>query len=277
VTGASSLLSSEPGVAAAQRVGAASDGIQKPTAIEQQALADKLMAAPGFTGIGTGRVEPGLRGFDAMRLPDDDPSVARDAAIMGGTGYRLFVYNGIASAHLDEGGIFRVPPDAFAHTDPSAIVLLEARLASGSPLPSWLSFDGVTGQFSGTPPEGLSGELELEVTAKDTEGREARANFRLELGEARQAEGTVAPDAQNSRLGLAVDKEVADKLREKAAEGAKQPAVKAPVPGKVVPAEKAAAPGAPSFSEQLVVAKANQDPLLGRIVQPEAGTPPPRP
>jgi hypothetical protein len=212
-----------------------------------------------------------------MRLPDDDPSVARDAAIMGGTGYRLFVYNGIASAHLDEGGIFRVPPDAFAHTDPSAIVLLEARLASGSPLPSWLSFDGVTGQFSGTPPEGLSGELELEVTAKDTEGREARANFRLELGEARQAEGTVAPDAQNSRLGLAVDKEVADKLREKAAEGAKQPAVKAPVPGKVVPAEKAAAPGAPSFSEQLVVAKANQDPLLGRIVQPEAGTPPPRP
>ena len=99
----------------------------------------------------------------------------------------------------------------------------------------------------------------------------------LVWSEAPTAEGTVAPEGQDSRLGLAVDKEVADKLREKASEGAKQPAAKAPVPGKVVPAEKAAAPGAPSFSEQLVVAKANQDPLLGRIVQAEPGTPPSQP
>jgi hypothetical protein len=265
-------------IATAQRVGSVAEDIQKPAASDRQALADKLVATPAISGVDTGRVQPALRGFDAVRLPNDDPSVARDAAAMGGSGYRLFVYNGIANVHLDDAGIFRVPPDAFAHTDPSAIVLLEARLASGSPLPSWLSFDGVTGQFSGTPPEGLRGEIELEVTAKDTEGREARANFRLVVGAVPMAEAEGAPEGQNSRLGLSVDKEVADKLREKASELAKQPAAKLVIPVKPGLAEKAAPPpGAPSFSEQLVVAKAGQDPLLGRIVQADSGTPPSQP
>lgn len=267
--------------AAALRVGMPSGDFQKPAASSDQlGLADKLIAGSGFSGIDAGRTEPGLPGFDAVRLPGDDPAVARDTELMGGTGYRLFVYNGIATAYLNDGGSegFRVPADAFAHTDPSAIVVLEARLASGAPLPSWLSFDGVTGQFSGTPPEGMRGEIDLEVTAKDTEGREARADFRLVLGEVRVTDAEVAPDAQNSKLGLAVDKEVADKLlRDKASDHAKQPAVKAPHAGKPLPADKVAARGAPSFSEQLVAAKANQDPLLGRIVQADGGKPLQRP
>ena len=114
-------------------------------------------------------------------------------------------------------------------------------------------------------PEGMRGAIELEVTAKDTEGRQARANFRLVLGEVPVADGDAAAQRQNSELGLAVDKEVADKLREKASESAKQPAVKAPQAGKPVPADKSAVRGAMSFSEQLVAAKATQDPLIGRI------------
>jgi hypothetical protein len=145
------------------------------------------------------------------------------------------------------------------------------------PLPSWLSFDGVTGQFSGTPPEGMRGTIELEVTAKDTEGREAHANFRPVVGEVPVAEGDAAADGQNSKLGLAVDKEVADKLREKAIESAKQPAIKAPHAGKPVPAEKPVARGSASFSEQLMVARATEDSLIGRIGRAEAEEPPQRP
>ena len=236
-----------------------------------------MMSAAGLSGVDAGRVESGLRGFDAMRLPDDDPRAAQDAALLGGTGYRLFVYNGIAGANLDDAGTFRVPPDAFAHTDPNAIVLLQARLASGSPLPSWLSFDGVSGQFSGTPPEGMREAIDLEVTAKDTEGREARAVFRLVLGELPVAAGDTVPEGQNPSLGLAVDKEVADNLRDKASEAAKQSAVKPFQAGKPVPTDKSANRGAPSFSEQLVVARAGQDPLVGRIAEGDADEPPKRP
>ena len=276
-SGTTAQLFSASDIAAAQRVGAQSGDVLKPAANDLQGIADKLMSATGISGIDAGRVQAGLRGFDAMRLPDDDPSATRDAALMGGTGYRLFVYNGISSMTLDDAGTFRVPADAFAHTDPSALVLLEARLASGSPLPSWLSFDGVTGQFSGTPPEGMHGSIELEVTAKDTDGREARANFRLNVGEVPVADGDAAAAGQNSRLGLAVDKEVADKLREKAVEGAKQPAIKAPQAGKPVPADKEVVRGSASFSEQLVVARAAQDSLIARIERQEAEEPPRRP
>ena len=272
-----SQLLSASDMAAAQRVGALPGDVLKPAASDLQGLADKLMAATGITGFGTGRVEPGLRGFDAIRLPDDDPSATRDAALLGGTGYRLFVYNGISTMTLDDARTFRIPADAFAHTDPSAIVLLEARLASGSPLPSWLSFDGVTGQFSGTPPEGLRGAIELEVTAKDTDGREAHANFRLLVGEIAVADGDAAADGQNSKLGLSVDKEVADKLREKAIESAKQPVIKAPHAGKPAPADKPVVRGSASFSEQLMVAKATQDPLLARFARAEADEPPKSP
>ena len=140
-----------------------------------------------------------------------------------------------------------------------------------------MSFDGVTGQFSGTPPEGMRGAIELEVTAKDTEGREAHANFRLLVGEVPVADGDAAADGQNSKLGLAVDKEVADKLREKATESVKNSAIKTPHAVKPVPADKSVVRGSASVSEQLMVAKAPQDPLVGRITRTEADEPPQRP
>jgi hypothetical protein len=264
-------------MAMAQRVGALSGETLKPAASDVQGLADKLIAASGLSGSDAGRLQSGVRGFDAMRLPDDDPMAMRDAALMGGTGYRLFVYNGISTVTLDEAGSFRVPPDAFAHTDPNAIVLLEARLASGSPLPSWLKFDGVTGQFSGTPPEGMGGSMEIEVTAKDTDGREAHANFRLVIGDIPVASGEAAPEGQASQLGLAVDKEVADKQHAKATEAARQSGIKVPQAGKHVPAEKPAIRGSASFSEQLSAAKTGQDPLVSRIARAEAEELPRRP
>jgi hypothetical protein len=61
---------------------------------------------------------------------------------------------------------FVLPAEAF--TDPDGDPLtLTATLEGGAPLPGWLDFDAATGTFSGTPPAGFEGTLQIEVTASD--------------------------------------------------------------------------------------------------------------
>jgi hypothetical protein len=154
-------------------------------------------------------------------------------------GHYLFEYRGIPELSADG----RIPQDAFAHTDPAAIVHLSARMADGSLLPAWLRLDG-RGTFVGLPPEGLEGKLEVEVIARDSEGREARTSFELDVDALRDA--MAAKAAADSALGLDVDKEEAKKARAKA--------------------EKAAIRGTPTFSDQMKLAKGKADPLLDRIM-----------
>jgi hypothetical protein len=75
---------------------------------------------------------------------------------------------------------FVVPADTFVSGDGMA-PLLSARLADGSPLPSWIRFDPATGTFTGTPPAGLM-LLEIEVVAKDANGNEVRSIFKVQTG-----------------------------------------------------------------------------------------------
>jgi len=176
-------------------------------------------------------------------------------------GHHLFVYHGVPDMRLlaDNSAVLRVPGDAFAHTDPAARVYLEARLANGAPLPGWLKFDGLRGIFSGTPPEGVDGTLEVEVVARDTEGREARTKFTLEIEELRAKAA-----AAGLALGLDVDKEEAEKVRQELARQAHRTHMaeqaKAATAG-IRPAK----PGAASFSDQVNAAKTQRDSLLDRI------------
>ena len=185
-----------------------------------------------------------------MRVSDLD-----DLGRFSGAGQRLFVYRGVPDMRLAGGAgePLAVPLDAFAHTDPHAIVILEARLANGAPLPSWLSFDGARGEFAGTPPEGLQGSTEVEVIARDTEGREAHAFFALQVDTLRAAPGERV-DPARAPLGLDVDKQEAEKARVEAARAAPRPQKQ----------------GAASFSEQVSAAKA-KDPLLERIARGREG------
>ncbi|MBC2604829.1 putative Ig domain-containing protein [Pelagicoccus albus] len=59
--------------------------------------------------------------------------------------------------------------DNFSDVDVGDNLSYEATLADGSTLPSWLSFDGATGQFSGTPDTYDLGTLEVKVVASDGE------------------------------------------------------------------------------------------------------------
>jgi len=192
--------------------------------------------------------------------------------VLTGDSHRLFVFQGIPNLQIGlNPGELQVPRDAFAHTDPSAVVRLEARLADGRPLPEWLRFDGVRGVFSDMPPQDAQGLYEIEVLARDTAGREARTRFALlveELRVRRAGEG----EAADAVLGLDVDKKEAEKARLENRPTDARPA-KGPMPAEPrLPARDAAA----SFSEQLRAARAARDPLLAKITKGETGKPTPR-
>jgi hypothetical protein len=213
------------------------------------------------------------RGFQVARLP-------MDSLLRTGTGdgqavseQRLFVFQGVLIARGDTQ--FQVPRDAFGHTDPSSMVVLEAHTVDGGALPLWLRFDSVTGIFRGTPPGGMRTMLEIVLTARDEEGREANLSFKLELGvkpneaeEPTKADGSQAPVEPQASL----DGEEDGALEEEA-EALVADALDSAVKAKVEKAKLAK--GVRPFSEQLQAAKVARDPLLAKILGGE--TPPGRP
>lgn len=65
--------------------------------------------------------------------------------------------------------VFEMPANTFMHSDANAVISYSARLADGSALPVWLSFQAAGLTFSGTAPEGVEG-LRIEILAEDAQG-----------------------------------------------------------------------------------------------------------
>ena len=156
---------------------------------------------------------------------------------------------------------FQIPATAFGHTDPSAIVFLQASTADGGALPSWLRFDSVLGIFRGTPPGGVRTAIEIVLTARDQEGREANLSFTLELGVSADAEPAEAdvPAVAGEPLAMA------DISEEEEKEQAAQEAADGKVKEKAEKAKPVRA-GAVPFAEQIRAAKVTRDPLLAKIL-----------
>lgn len=74
-----------------------------------------------------------------------------------------------------------VPADTFVHTQQDAVITLMAARTDGAALPGWLHFDSMKGQFSGNPPDGFEGDLEVKVTARDNFGNEVSTVFRFRV------------------------------------------------------------------------------------------------
>ena len=158
------------------------------------------MQALRLTEPTTDRTQPGSRNEinleqQAWRDVYSEQSAWR-TLIVEGEGERLLPFRGMTDQYARFGsqGEFSVPWDAFAHTKPDAIVLLVAKLADGSELPAWIQLGRRTGIFSYQAPAGFQGELEIELMARDTEGREATTLFKLSIGE--------APARPSGRAGL---------------------------------------------------------------------------
>ena len=75
---------------------------------------------------------------------------------------------------------------------------LSATLSNGSPLPTWLNFDGSV--FTGTPPQDFNGSLDLAVTASDGELSVTDA-FTLTIDPVNDAPVLVQQIADQSALG----------------------------------------------------------------------------
>jgi hypothetical protein len=138
-------------------------------------------AGPADAGAGlVARLESSDAGFPVVRVPQDTASAVPAAGDSGVTGdQRLFVYEGVQDGRAAQQ--FQVSRDAFAHTDPAAIVKLDAKDAFGGPLPGWIRFDPVAGVFTGVPPAGVPAPVDVLLTARDTQGREASLIFKLDL------------------------------------------------------------------------------------------------
>jgi hypothetical protein len=78
--------------------------------------------------------------------------------------------------------VISVPDRTFMVSTPGQQLALTAEQANGTPLPPWLSFNSNTRRFEGQPPPNFVGELNLKVTARDGQGGEAEAQFRLQIG-----------------------------------------------------------------------------------------------
>jgi Ca2+-binding RTX toxin-like protein len=61
---------------------------------------------------------------------------------------------------------FVLPANSFSDVDGDTLVL-SAKMADGTALPTWLTFDATTRTFSGTPPLNFNGALNVTVTASD--------------------------------------------------------------------------------------------------------------
>ena len=193
------------------------------------------------------RLESTDRGFPVDRGQGDTVKLSTVQDQQKG-GERLFVLNGIENTSIEVGQEidYRVPKDAFGHTNTAAIVQLEASLSDGSPLPEWLDFDPTSGTFSGRPPASARGVIDVKVTARDDKGREVSFSFRVQInGKSEQT------PAEPLRPGPGVDRGEQnlpdDMIIRVAAE-------------KLPPAKRGTVP----FSDQLTLSK--RDPLVERIL-----------
>ncbi|MFK0271954.1 putative Ig domain-containing protein, partial [Pseudomonas asiatica] len=93
----------------------------------------------------------------------------------------------------DVGFTFSVPDGTFTDADAGDTLAYSAKLADGSPLPSWLSFDAVNRSFSGTPGNADVGTLNIRVTATDTGNLSVSDVFTLSIANTNDAPTVTGP------------------------------------------------------------------------------------
>lgn len=96
-----------------------------------------------------------------------------------GTAEDPAVVNELEEQYAVKGTEFNLSVEGTFSDANADIKLYRAKRSDGTPLPAWLSFDRITGSFSGTPAEVNLGSLELVVEAVDADNNSAEAFFTL--------------------------------------------------------------------------------------------------
>jgi large repetitive protein len=91
------------------------------------------------------------------------------------------------SATEDSAFSFQVPASSFADVDAGDALSYSAKLADGTTLPSWLSFNAATRTFSGTPLNANVGTISVKVTATDGAFASVSDNFDIAVANTNDA------------------------------------------------------------------------------------------
>ncbi|MBD2089905.1 putative Ig domain-containing protein [Microcoleus sp. FACHB-1515] len=138
-----------------------------------------LSGTPTNAAVGTtsGIVISVSDGVNSIALPAFDLTVTN-------TNDAPTVANAIADQTAQAGRAFRfsLPSQTFQDIDAQDRLTLSVTQADGTALPSWLSFNPATGEFTGTPPQ--AGSLSLKVTATDRANASIRDEFVLSIAPA---------------------------------------------------------------------------------------------
>ena len=158
-----------------------SDGSTLPSWLSFNAATQSFSGTPLNANVGTTSLKvtatdkAGLAvssNFDVVIANTNDaPVVAHAVSAQSATSGQAFSYalalTGTAATFTDE--------------DVGDVLTYSAKLASGAALPSWLSFNAATGQFSGTPTASAIGAVNVQVTATDKAGATATSSFALNV------------------------------------------------------------------------------------------------
>ncbi len=108
--------------------------------------------------------------------------------------------NPVVDATINEDAAFSytIPANTFSDMDAGDVLSYSAKLADGSSLPAWLSFNATTGKFSGTPANGDVGQISVRVTATDKSGAKATDDFNITVKNVNDAPVVSKPLADTS-------------------------------------------------------------------------------
>ncbi|CAM4188485.1 YDG domain-containing protein [Comamonas aquatilis] len=125
-------------------------------------------------------VAPGREGFAQGALVAESVAVLMSVgdAVRTGDNFISVTHFEVLSLRPATPFTFALPKDTFVHSNSAEPLSIEARLADGQPLPSWLRFDVQGWVFSGMPPEGSSA-LDVVVIARDASGHRAQTQVQL--------------------------------------------------------------------------------------------------
>ncbi|MBI3382830.1 MAG: DUF4347 domain-containing protein [Aquabacterium sp.] len=182
--------------------------------------ANSLDSGPGTVLGNTRPVNPPAPRSTDIGTPSTSPLTATPTLTQGGEGHfqvivvdragtqadaGLVLMRGMSDQAVDGAGrtTITVPADAFASTDPNAVIQLSAQQANGRPLPNWISFNARTGQFVMQAPPGVNGELAIKVVARDAQGHEVSSVFKVRIKANRPGQTLLdAPDGHSGRASL---------------------------------------------------------------------------
>lgn len=140
----------------------------------------------------TGHVPDGVIGaigVDKFKFADGATLSLAQLMAMAPSNHAPTVANALVNqtATEDVSWSFTIPVNSFADADSGDSLTLSAQAADGSALPAWLSFDAVTGTFSGRPVNDDVGFQGLKVTATDAAGASGSSIFSVTVANTNDA------------------------------------------------------------------------------------------